>query len=71
MRVFVATKDVNLFGRINIKKNDKVIFDNQYNLTHDGILYESPINQIGLELLGILFSIKETRNYKLNLLGIR
>lgn len=70
MKVFIAKKDVNLFGRIDIKKNDRLIVNPDFNLTHNGVLHESPINEIGLELVEILFSTQETRNYKLKILGV-
>ena len=70
MKVFIAEKDVNLFGRMNIKKSDKIIVNSESNLIHNGVSYESPINQIGLEFVGLVFSLKETRNYKLKLLGV-
>lgn len=71
MKIFEATKDVNLFGMINIKKNDKISIDSNYRLTHNDRVYDSPINEIGLELVGLIYSLKETRKLKLKLLGIR
>lgn len=70
MKVFVAKKSINLFGKINVKKNDKLIVDSDFNIKHNGVLYRSPINQIGLELAEIFFCNQETRNYKLELIGI-
>jgi hypothetical protein len=36
----------------------------------DDIKYDSPINESGLKFIGFDFSTSETRDYKLNILGI-
>ena len=69
MRAFVANKPINLFGCIQIDKGEKILFDN-FIITKDDIKYDSPINESGLKFIGFDFSTSETRDYKLNILGI-
>jgi hypothetical protein len=69
MRVFVAKEDVSLFGEINIKKDEKLIVSD-YKISHNGREYESPVKDYALVMFGLLFSIKETRDLKLTILGI-
>ena len=35
------------------------------------MVYDSPINEIGLEFVGLKYSVQETRNLKLEILGIQ